>query len=171
MKSRLQNELTVLASELGGASELSEVLGLDEDVVERALGGEELSRFENSQVTMAFARLESDDLAQADAGVNVEQTLEVVKELSETLRYIGWEGEPDTDRYRGLVRSAIADGEINLDRFLDTGYQIFGDINVGSAGRVIEEMSRSGRWEEMFDAFDGGIEEFWDWFREYFYGD
>lgn len=171
MKSRLQDELTVFASQVGGVSELAEILDVDEDTLQKAIVGDEISRAENSDILMAFAEFEADVERQEAEGVDSEEIRDGARELADKIMYIGYEDQADKEVYRGMMRSAIAEGAVDLQDYVDFGHGIFNDLNVGSAQKVVDEMFNTGRWEEMFDAYDRGIENFWDWFREYFYGD
>lgn len=167
------NELAVIAGRLGGTQEAALALGVGEDLLTRAIAGEQLDRLERGEIESSVYEFLNDNL-----NFTVESETSA---LDFTVNYM------DVDQSRAF-REAVATGAIDTDD-LQMAMAIFPatltDSQSGKILNLIQDELEQGKvndladkMRDMFDAFEadgwdilGDISEseFWAWFRETFY--
>lgn len=153
------DKLAVAANLLGGFDELSNILGVDENLLEKAIGGFTLGSRQSETLTDAFNDAIAENLID-EREVNKLTT----SVQSATLR--------NNTQIKDGFRLAIANGQVDLDE-LDN-YTTLKNLTEAQLEPLIEWLSEdvSRKASEFLDlAFSWDVQEseFWKWFREIFY--
>lgn len=171
------NQLAILVNKLGGYDETQKVIKVDSEVIERAITGERLSRFEQAELENGVNQLYLKPTLAEKNNIDLEE----IEDFTTHLQHI-------TDRlhnvdFESQLRASVANDLITPDE-LDVGAELF--INLSPSQQdLVSDILASGDPEtigEMLQSFfedhaNGGgfwdIENsaFWEWFRETFYGD
>lgn len=163
-----RTKLAALANELGGTANAANELGVDKDILESAIRGENLSRFDRSEIDIAYGKFEQD---------TDESYLQYIDETAEKL----FDSQlllADTELANNLAES-FADGRISEPQLYDL-YELWGELTPYQADLVVNwlnsDKSDAGLLTELYleeaDLFENYKDsEFWEWFRDTFYKD
>lgn len=181
-----RNKLAILTNQLGGYDETEKAIGVDAELIERAVSGEHLTHKETAQIDRGFSELyeypTEIDLETLFGTSDYDKGL--TGDLDDTERFFY-----DVD-FSNNFRQMVAETDFDIG-LLNRGGSMFAnftpkmmsDVNAliaSNEGNVGQEIA------EMFEAYisdgENGIpfwrqdqlahdSEFWEWFRETFYGD
>lgn len=175
----LLDKLAVL-SNLHTTETAAEILDTDADLLIKAIQGGALNRLEQAELTEQYYYLVRDEDLQDEYEVDIDYVEREAAVLRESLKLM------DDINSMIIFRNAVADGEVSLDK-LEKGYTLFGNLTRGQLGKILDAFvenqsgmlttSRKFDLDEMFDAYEGDGQDFWDieesdfwaWFRELFY--
>lgn len=214
-----RNKLAILINQLGGYDETERVIGVDAELLQGAIQGEQLNHFETDAIDTAFGKLLRHPELAAENGIDFAElfgTSDYDKGLTSDL-------DLAIDRLYdvgdgNIFREKVADGLVDIDD-LNLYFGLFNNLAPGDnqRGKIIEylradseyydaerdlarrrhsgkslryqleaideeqeqaELEVSDGLKEMLEAYvatGGNIwkdeSEFWEWFRETFYGD
>lgn len=172
-----RNILAVIVNELGGYDEAAEALGVDEDLIARAVAGENLTRAMNIELDGGWSDLQRDSQALDLYGLDLDKIDDLVKELEHVQYALQDESLSDDIRY------AYADGRINAEMLESQGLDVFYDLTLFQSTKLIEwllDKDNRHSAQGFVDAYlatrdrTGGIfsvdrdgSEFWEWMREH----
>lgn len=161
------NRLAVFVSDLG-YDEAESLTGIDADLLQKAIAGENLSAYEEALIDNGYSKavLENDNYVDFD-GLNA-----VADRLDLALRFI-----EDVD-LQDSFRESVSFGQVDLDS-LDSGFGLFTQLTENQIGMLVDWLSDDDtrNAKEFFDAYinddfdirDVEDSEFWEWFRSVFY--
>lgn len=144
---------------LGGFDELSNILGVDEHLLEKAIGGFKLGSRQSEELRDAFR----------DA---IDEKLINENEIDKFTTHVENAMLRNNTQIKDGFRLAIANGQVDLDE-LDN-YTTLKNLTEAQLEPLIEWLSEnvSRKASEFLDlAFSWDVQEseFWKWFREIFY--
>jgi hypothetical protein len=88
-----RNKLAALASELGGISEAADSLGIDATILENAINGDALSRYDRADIDFAYANLEKGFVIDTDTILdNIDEIVkdsELSASIQDRIDYLG----------------------------------------------------------------------------------
>jgi hypothetical protein len=112
--------LAVLVNQLGGYDETEKAIGVDADLIVRAVSGERLSDIENAEVEDGFNKL----YLKPNFAKRYDIDIPELKEITETLNLT--EGKIKDVELENLFRQIVASGEIDTDD-IDSANVLFAD--------------------------------------------
>jgi hypothetical protein len=128
------NKIAVLSNQLGGLDELENVIQVPAELLQKAINGEPLSRFEREDIDAGILKLTSgggsSDLA-IEAGINIEQTnaLADAMDLTERITH----SQDVSTKYRQLVAiEALSQDDI------ENNWTIFGNLTTRQAEQILD---------------------------------
>jgi hypothetical protein len=128
------NKIAILSNQLGGVDQLGEVIGVDETLLQKAIDGERLTRFESEDIDAGILKLTdrggSSNLA-IDNGVDINRINELSDNLDMAARII-----QDTEaatKYRKLVAmEAVSENDI------ENNWTIFGNLTPRQTDQILD---------------------------------
>jgi len=171
------NILAALVNELGGYDEAAEALGVDEDLIARALSGENLTRAMNIELSGGWADLQRDAETLDLYSLDLDKIDDLVKELEHAQDAL------QDDKLSADLRYAYADGRITAEALESQGLDVFYDLTLYQSTKLLEwllDADNIHSAQGFVDAYlatrdrTGGIfsvdrdgSEFWEWMREH----
>lgn len=128
------NKIAVLSNQLGGLDELENVIQVPAELLQKAINGEQLSRFEREEIDRGILRLtrggESSDIA-IEAGIDIEQTNALADAMDLTERIT--QDRDVSIKYRQLVAmEALSQDDI------EKNWTIFGNLTTRQADQILD---------------------------------
>ena len=172
------NKIAVLSNQLGGLDELENVIDVPAELLQKAINGEPLTRFEIEQVDEGLQRLGryniSSDIA-LDHGIDLSD----VNTVSDAAAFVDFQADADIS---AQYRQIIADGLLDFDDIV-SAKTMFGELSNKQTSMMFDKIlemdapdARDVFQRYIRDGESGGIfskdlkdSEFWAWFREMFY--
>lgn len=170
------NKIAVLSNQLGGLDELENVIQVPAELLQKAINGEPLTRFESEDIDSGILKLTdrgaSSDIA-IDNGIDINDINTLAETMDLTERIM--QDSIAMEKYRQLVAMGALDATDIRDN-----WTIFGNLTNAQTNKVLDAAINSDRPDlrAMFQAYQadegdifGDLEEseFWAWFREMFY--
>lgn len=128
------NKIAVLSNQLGGLDELENVIQVPAELLQKAINGEPLSRFEREDIDAGILKLTSggasSDLA-IDNGIDIEQTNALADAMDLTERIT--QDQDVSIKYRQLVAlEALSQDDI------EKNWTIFGNLTTRQADQILD---------------------------------
>lgn len=171
------NKLAILTNQLGGYDQTENVIGVDAELIQRAVAGESLTPMETAEIETGFNQLYLDPDLAFENNIEVHELEGLASDLAFTTQFLY-----DAD-FANTFREGVANDTIDPET-LDEGGPLFANLTRLQTERIAELIgSDEGDKREqvalMFDAYlaDHGdiwdVDEsaFWEWYRETFYKD
>jgi hypothetical protein len=163
-----RNKLAALANDLGGLDELADTLGIDNSILESAIKGESLTRFDSAEIDIAYANFEKN---------NDELYLASIDDTADLLNDSGMLTGSIT--VSDNLREAFAENRIS-EQQLGELYTLWGNLTAFQSENVAAWLNSGGgnaellanlytNEEDLFGNYEDS--DFWEWFRDTFYND
>lgn len=165
-----RNKLAALANDSGGITEASDILGIERNIYDRAILGQDLSRLDKAEIDLAYAHFEQkEDESYLQF---IDNTAELI---NDSVSLQGYERN-----FTGGFMLAVAEGQISEAQINDL-YTLWGNLNNYQANVIMEKFLEDKNFnadtltelyleeEDLFKDYQHS--EFWAYFRETFYND
>jgi hypothetical protein len=122
--------LAVLVNQLGGYDETEKAIGVDAELIARAVGGGRLSRLENAELETGFNQLYLEPKIANKFDIDLDdldETAEILNDAENKIKDVDLEN---------LLRSSLAEGEIETDNLESTDI-LFGNLTPLQRDRVL----------------------------------
>lgn len=123
--------LAVLVNQLGGYDETEKAIGVDAELIARAVSGQKLSRLENAELETGFNQLYLEPKIADRFNIDLDELDETAEILNDAENKI-----KDTE-LENLFRSSVASGEIANDD-LESADILFGNLTPNQRDRVLD---------------------------------
>lgn len=173
-----RNKLAILTNQLGGYDEVERVIGVDQELVQRAVEGQQLTSIQQAEIETGFNQLYLDKELALDNGIDINAIESLSKDLSDTVNFFY-----DQDA-ENRFRQGVADGVVDANDLADGG-TLFANLTSSQIDKVLSLLETDEASDEISNLFSFYLQDyysevdfwdvqdslFWEWFRETFYGD
>lgn len=161
------NKLAVFVNQAGGIDSAANIIGIEPELLQRAIENQDLNVFETAEIETAFNQLYLEPELAFENDIDLDELENAASELDLIDIFI------DNENLISDFKQLYANGEIdNLDAFKEMA----ANLNTRFLEATIEWIKQGNDASELFDNYETGgnfwdldDSEFWAWYRETFY--